>query len=799
MSSQWVNKFAIMRDLSLAQGCLPVDVVGAFGAGERPPTSLFKEDTEEDFYRQWVVGDGDFAAPDLGLIQDMLEMVKNQESPNENVNSEDVIQIQKLNPMVSEFIPNPKKSQTDPKKLKQKKERNAAVQSLLQNINLGTTKNKETNQLLKPQNFTARADKKLNEKTTLEDKVTIKPTDSKAARTIAPQFHENEVRWLQTPAPKTPSPTKKNGPMLNWNPTSMFRKKHTLEDSVTKPVQEVKKVSPNSYNKYVPSKTAEEYYKKFLQSSEMHRMVAESVWTKVERQMKEIDERRKAEAELLALSRALCDDKPDADSTRDKDTLQQKLAFVRLSQHRHLLPRPCAVCAYKHNRDKQHNDANNNTSRLKENVVDPWWKQHHHASNTTVNKENVDDPWWNWRDDQQEKVDDNWRKTTALTDDKNYKDKQLIDENKTPVNKENVDDPWWNWCDYQQEKVDDNWRNVTALTEDINHRDKHFIEENNTLVNKESVDDPWWDCRDDQTENVDDNWRTKTPLTEDINPRDKQVIDKNTTLVNKEYVDDHWWDCRDDEQEKVDDNKRNEAALTTDKNHRDKQLIDENNTPVINENVDDLWWNWCDDQKENVDDIWRNETVLTEDKNLVEAQSWRPGRDPWWTWIDDIKEENENELIESSSSHIVITKVINDSNLEPNNDRTELCNENFISKMADGEIFKEANALSSKYGDLESQLKEKLGIVNEFASSIKYEDVVPPKESISSTANKSQETVRLNDDEECWATTLDDCDDIDAWRSEILDIDDDDDDDDKRTRTDLVTMKRMLRVCAERE
>lgn len=38
MGSQWTNKYNIMRDLSMVQGCAPVDVDDTITSGDKPPT-----------------------------------------------------------------------------------------------------------------------------------------------------------------------------------------------------------------------------------------------------------------------------------------------------------------------------------------------------------------------------------------------------------------------------------------------------------------------------------------------------------------------------------------------------------------------------------------------------------------------------------------------------------------------------------------------------------------------------------------------------------------------------------------
>lgn len=80
--------------------------------------------------------------------------------------------------------------------------------------------------------------------------------------------------------------------ILNLDPSTMFRKKVqpkvvNIVECNTATVQ-----PPQGCGKYVPSSNADEYYKKYLERSKVHEMVHEDVWSRAERQMKEIDECR---------------------------------------------------------------------------------------------------------------------------------------------------------------------------------------------------------------------------------------------------------------------------------------------------------------------------------------------------------------------------------------------------------------------------------------------------------------------------------------------------------------------------
>lgn len=43
MGSQWTNKYNIMRDLSMVQGCVPSDINDTLTPGEKPPTVNLSE------------------------------------------------------------------------------------------------------------------------------------------------------------------------------------------------------------------------------------------------------------------------------------------------------------------------------------------------------------------------------------------------------------------------------------------------------------------------------------------------------------------------------------------------------------------------------------------------------------------------------------------------------------------------------------------------------------------------------------------------------------------------------------
>lgn len=88
------------------------------------------------------------------------------------------------------------------------------------------------------------------------------------------------------------SPPKDPKDILSLDPSTMFRKKVSPKAATVVECNKTTVKSLQGCENYVPSSNADEYYKKYLERSKVHAMVHEDVWTRAERQMKEIDERR---------------------------------------------------------------------------------------------------------------------------------------------------------------------------------------------------------------------------------------------------------------------------------------------------------------------------------------------------------------------------------------------------------------------------------------------------------------------------------------------------------------------------
>ncbi|KAJ8729829.1 hypothetical protein PYW07_016867 [Mythimna separata] len=98
--------------------------------------------------------------------------------------------------------------------------------------------------------------------------------------------------------------------------------------------------SPPSSDKskqYKPSANASAYYSKYLEKSNLREHLEEDLWTKLEREMKELEEKKKRKAELKTPKEL------GNVSTGDASDL---FAVFELSlpEHRHVLPGDCVVC-----------------------------------------------------------------------------------------------------------------------------------------------------------------------------------------------------------------------------------------------------------------------------------------------------------------------------------------------------------------------------------------------------------------------------------------------------------------------
>ncbi|XP_039754420.1 uncharacterized protein LOC120629529 isoform X2 [Pararge aegeria] len=78
MANHWTNKYAIWQDLSVAQGReVPVEIDNTVivAQDERPPPLPIIEDTEDEFYANYVGAGDSICGPDLDLISKMLQEV----------------------------------------------------------------------------------------------------------------------------------------------------------------------------------------------------------------------------------------------------------------------------------------------------------------------------------------------------------------------------------------------------------------------------------------------------------------------------------------------------------------------------------------------------------------------------------------------------------------------------------------------------------------------------------------------------------------------------------------------------
>ncbi|CAH0723096.1 unnamed protein product, partial [Brenthis ino] len=304
MASHWTSKNAILRDLSLAQGReVPVELENTVGYNEKPPALNYTEETEEEFFSNCVGGGDCNTGPDLQLIQQMLDMVREAEIEDLETKNETVIEISKGNnlsktPPVLDVKNNGSKKLKSPIsseiKLKQKKNRNAAVESLI--ATYGDIDLNESNQ----------------EQNT---KVTTKSdTDNSMTR----------YQYL-----------KLTSPMLMFKKKSPTKLIENVDKSEKDVSTEIDSIEPA---KFVPSAFAGERYQKYLEMSKMQEQMQDDIWSKAEQKMKEIDARKREERKLeSSLS--------SSSSNQDRSSPELRgMDFVRLPEHRHLLTGECTVC-----------------------------------------------------------------------------------------------------------------------------------------------------------------------------------------------------------------------------------------------------------------------------------------------------------------------------------------------------------------------------------------------------------------------------------------------------------------------
>ncbi|XP_052749656.1 uncharacterized protein LOC128200387 [Galleria mellonella] len=334
----WTSKYAILRDLSEAQGHVPTEIKGTVGA-EPPPTLLLTEETEEEFFANCIgAGDCVVGKPDLGLIRKMLDMVKDVDSTlpesGDGDGKKTVMSIQKFNERCPDFVAKNVNVKTNnktvstkkivekdidnDKKAKPKKARNVALISLLDALN--KNENKDPLNLMKPNNF---IDSNVSESLVKVD-----------------DWLNSQVQNESTNGKKVPNLT----PI-----TTMFKRK----TNVVKQSNETAKSVATKKENYTPSGLATEYYKKYVEKSKLNNCIREDIWTKTERVMREADAKKKAELvkkKEVEESRRRTVELAQQEGNKEKTCTiltidQDKFHMVGLPQHRHNLTEDCIVCS----------------------------------------------------------------------------------------------------------------------------------------------------------------------------------------------------------------------------------------------------------------------------------------------------------------------------------------------------------------------------------------------------------------------------------------------------------------------
>ncbi|XP_028157849.1 uncharacterized protein LOC114351013 isoform X2 [Ostrinia furnacalis] len=346
--ADWSNKHVIMRDLAEAQGCdVPVDLEG-IGANEKPPALNIPEDMGEDYFGH-CIGEGDTGPPDIAMIQQMLDEVRDVSVLNCEDSSEYVVEISKPNRLsMSQLIgkdvtntrtgaiPKTVQSKTEKpamKKVKKKRE-NVAVNSILQNMaeesaKLNAEQPKEPLKLLKPMDFiTDLTDTEIVQSVekvngwldnqvpeTYVPKFVSNPlhfeagsmfkrksgSTSKSNRsdsvTSSPQKKESSTSYKpSSSATKTQDPERKilHNP-LALDPGAMFKRrsgstsKSTGSDSV-ETFSPPQKPPTSSVDTYQPTTNFNEYYQKYVEKSQIKESIKEDIWTRAEKLMKKKEE-----------------------------------------------------------------------------------------------------------------------------------------------------------------------------------------------------------------------------------------------------------------------------------------------------------------------------------------------------------------------------------------------------------------------------------------------------------------------------------------------------------------------------
>lgn len=245
-------------------------------------------------------------------------------------NTNKVLQISKLNPHCPDFIPknldNASKSMNEAaEKLaqkpkppnKQKQNRNVALRSILELGGTTMVEGNEPKKLIKPVELSPTVTasvKKVHGWLDAQEKHDALDTESVLSLDSSSMFRKKKISPLKQshktvqPLKNTKlvqPPLKDRSQILSIDPSVMFRKK-VPPKVVAVECNKVTAKVPRGCENYVPSANAEEYYKKYLERSKVHEVVHEDMWTRAERQMKEIDERRLVPIFLLFYVHKTC-------------------------------------------------------------------------------------------------------------------------------------------------------------------------------------------------------------------------------------------------------------------------------------------------------------------------------------------------------------------------------------------------------------------------------------------------------------------------------------------------------------
>ncbi|VVC86608.1 uncharacterized protein LOC126979165 [Leptidea sinapis] len=300
MDSSWTNKTAIYRDLAVAQGRTPIDIEDPIACDEKPPREVIEEETEEEFFG--VDGNYEYSdGPDIQTIQYLLKEVETNDEDCEIQALENTMS--NVEPKIEEndhqYVPaKPELSKSQNKKPVTKilRNRNAAMASLIE---------------------TYGEDSRCIENIEPDDETNINIDNAVKHKIIDSSDEVNK------------------GLVLSME--GMFRKKPQLSQvsSVSEKVVQSKPESGNGVSEYfVPSKTANDYYEKFVERNNTP-IEENSIWSIAQRKMLEIEEKRKKEKESAVTNMSLL-------KTVGSDA--KGLEELFLAQHRHETCETCIVC-----------------------------------------------------------------------------------------------------------------------------------------------------------------------------------------------------------------------------------------------------------------------------------------------------------------------------------------------------------------------------------------------------------------------------------------------------------------------